>query len=782
MPKILSKQEFYDKYYPLVVKAIKETGSKVLPETAMAQLIAENGYREFDPNNPVFGVKAKGSEGGKVVSKKTKEVIDGVEKEVDANFRVYDTFDDAIKGYLGFLEKNPRYKQALQADSADEQLKGIADAGYATAPNYADSLATINKGNLEISKEYAEKTDSTERIPNDGVPYVDRSMDTNINGVDYQYVVMPNGDKVPMAMYGNDPRFKRIGNNLYYSTKKLSGNNQEREYVKIPTEKKEEYRNGYWPTEGDNFMVPLYKSRNQKSDKQVYNQELDYYASLENPTPEQKAQAKRLLTNAGRNLGVDSPEFKKFGVKYFDKVWMPQFEAESKEMLSTQQKIVDDIRDEMDDPNTSDARMAELSQKLKDETAILNKVIEGDKEIRADISKANEKMTEERNVPLSILKDLLPFGSLTDDVQQKVTKGLNQQYSEKKDIYDTWNGLSRDVLGKDNSVVTGDTSVDGITPDATTGGGTGGGNANGSVSIETDVNFDKGEYPDKVQNMDADTPDSVDPEGKKDGKDADYYDKKIGEIDEILGEIEQQPEFKADLSMLEAQDDKYGRLIGHAGDAARLIMGAEGAMEDTPVYEESGMFKTYANEAMQRRNMGLDPEEEAFRRQLAERAFGYDVKNIRRLTGGSAGVALGNLGRAAGSLQDRYAAIASEDSAVRRMNRQDFGRAAVQNEAVQRQKFEDKWRESMMTKQAGAKLVADSLKDMREREQFERQYGEGSIYNEYMKEGLIQKQQNRFYLDEGMKRRKAENKRELEKQKKEYQEKRDALLDEEDKQ
>ena len=211
MPKTLSKKEFYEKYYPMVAKAISETGSPVLPETAMAQLIAENGYREFDPQNPVFGVKAEGSTGGNVVTKKTKEVIDGKEKEVDAEFRVYDTFGDAVKGYLSFLESNPRYEEALKGDTAAAQLKGIADAGYATAPNYAESLATINSDNESISVEYAEKTQLADRIPADGVPYV-KPETQEINGVNYSYIVMPNGDEVPMAMTGVDPRFKRIGN------------------------------------------------------------------------------------------------------------------------------------------------------------------------------------------------------------------------------------------------------------------------------------------------------------------------------------------------------------------------------------------------------------------------------------------------------------------------------------------------------------------------------------------------------------------------------------------
>ena len=85
---------------------------------------------------------------------------------------------------------------------------------------------------------------------------------------------------------------------------------------------------------------------------------------------------------------------------------------------------------------------------------------------------------------------------------------------------------------------------------------------------------------------------------------------------------------------------------------------------------------------------------------------------------------------------DQYASLGARDSIARRENFNRFDRAAVYGEEVNRKIFEDKFKQSMLDKQAGAKLVSDSLKNIQEREDFERQHGEGSLENEYLKEML----------------------------------------------
>lgn len=221
----------------------------------------------------------------------------------------------------------------------------------------------------------------------------------------------------------------------------------------------------------------------------------------------------------------------------------------------------------------------------------------------------------------------------------------------------------------------------------------------------------------------------------------------LADITEQLENAETVEEFTPDLSMLDNQNaDRYSNLISMAGDLGAGIMGLKGAMEEVPIYEKGEMFNAYTDEAYRQRNMGLTAEEMGLRKQLAERGFGYDVKNIRRLAGGSAGVALGNLGRAAGTLQTRYGQIAAEDSAVRRMNQQRFDRAALSDETFNRRKFEDSFKVAMLNKEMGAQLVRDKMKNMHERQMFEKQYGKGSVYDALSREMLASKQANTHAL------------------------------------
>jgi len=265
--------------------------------------------------------------------------------------------------------------------------------------------------------------------------------------------------------------------------------------------------------------------------------------------------------------------------------------------------------------------------------------------------------------------------------------------------------------------------------------------SNTTTSLDTSqVTFDVGVSP-EVDNLEDETTDVN--LGKEQYYDKEALEETLAEINKQLEDSETVEEFTPDLSMLENRNiDKYGNLISMASDIGVGLMGLKGAMSEVPTYEKGAMFNAYTDEAYRQRNMGLSNEEMGLRKQLAERGFGYDVKNIRRFAGGSSGVALGNLGRAAGTLQNRYAQIGAEDSAVRRMNQQRFDRAAGADEIYNRRKFDDSFKVAMLNKETGAQLVRDKMKNMQERQMFEKQYGEGSIYNELSKEMLKGKQYN----------------------------------------
>jgi hypothetical protein len=205
-----------------------------------------------------------------------------------------------------------------------------------------------------------------------------------------------------------------------------------------------------------------------------------------------------------------------------------------------------------------------------------------------------------------------------------------------------------------------------------------------------------------------------------------------------------------------------GDLFGTLMDAGRGVMGAIGAGKEIPEYSRGSMFSEAMGDAQKFKNEGLSGTEIDYRRNLAETGYAYDVKNIRRLAGGSAGVALGNLGRAQTQLQDKYTDIAAADEGVRRDNRKNFQGMAMKDEMVNRQIFQDELRQTEMTKQAGAGLVQDAIRNIQDRSDFNKQYGKDSAHYQYMKSKDRDIQESIFNRENANERRSREGQRELE--------------------
>jgi flagellar protein FlgJ len=65
------------------------------------------------------------------------------EKE-SANFRQYENFQKSFDDYVGFLQENPRYNNALKnTDDSARFVHELQKAGYATDPSYASKIQRI---------------------------------------------------------------------------------------------------------------------------------------------------------------------------------------------------------------------------------------------------------------------------------------------------------------------------------------------------------------------------------------------------------------------------------------------------------------------------------------------------------------------------------------------------------------------------------------------------------------------------------------------------------------
>ncbi|MDY3124183.1 MAG: integrating conjugative element protein [[Actinobacillus] rossii] len=139
-----TKQEFIEQALPVAKEIEKKWG--VPAEVVIAQAALESGWGKKVKGNAYFGVKGSGTSGS--INFGTHEVINGKRIAINDNFAAYGDFGAAADGYGAFLTKNKRYREAFQyKDDPIAFARAVAKAGYATDPNYADTLTKIIKGN-----------------------------------------------------------------------------------------------------------------------------------------------------------------------------------------------------------------------------------------------------------------------------------------------------------------------------------------------------------------------------------------------------------------------------------------------------------------------------------------------------------------------------------------------------------------------------------------------------------------------------------------------------------
>ncbi|KQN56669.1 flagellar assembly peptidoglycan hydrolase FlgJ [Erwinia sp. Leaf53] len=126
----------------------------------LAQAALESGWgqrqiltRDGKPSFNVFGIKAGGSWQGKTTDIMTTEYENGEAKKVNAKFRVYDSYSEALQDYVNLLSNNPRYAAVTSASSPEQGARALQAAGYATDPKYAQKLM----GMIQQFKQAGEK-------------------------------------------------------------------------------------------------------------------------------------------------------------------------------------------------------------------------------------------------------------------------------------------------------------------------------------------------------------------------------------------------------------------------------------------------------------------------------------------------------------------------------------------------------------------------------------------------------------------------------------------------
>ncbi len=144
-----SAKDFVQTLWPSAKNAAEEIG--VSPKLLLAQAALETGWGKYviqgqngKSSFNLFNIKADAGWTGAKTSISTVEFIGGQAQSQRADFRQYDSYEDSFKDYVSFLQKNPRYSDALKSTQDSAQfLQALQQAGYATDPEYANKIQGI---------------------------------------------------------------------------------------------------------------------------------------------------------------------------------------------------------------------------------------------------------------------------------------------------------------------------------------------------------------------------------------------------------------------------------------------------------------------------------------------------------------------------------------------------------------------------------------------------------------------------------------------------------------
>lgn len=145
----MTHKEFIEVIAKYVIKYANDYGIKV-HSPIIAQAILESGWGGntlASKYNNFFGLKCGGNWKGKSVNMATKEEYTvGTLTDIRANFRVFDSIEDGVKGYFEFINYS-RYSNLKGVTNPEEYCRLIKADGYATSSTYVTNLMRVIRDN-----------------------------------------------------------------------------------------------------------------------------------------------------------------------------------------------------------------------------------------------------------------------------------------------------------------------------------------------------------------------------------------------------------------------------------------------------------------------------------------------------------------------------------------------------------------------------------------------------------------------------------------------------------
>jgi flagellum-specific peptidoglycan hydrolase FlgJ len=140
----MQPNKFIELIRPCAQASARLTG--VPASFTMAQAALESGWGASGlavQGKNLFGIKADPSWHGDTITMQTRECINGKWIVINAAFRKYADWQGSMDDHAAFLRRNKRYEPCFKCSTGADFARAVAKAGYATAPNYADTLVKL---------------------------------------------------------------------------------------------------------------------------------------------------------------------------------------------------------------------------------------------------------------------------------------------------------------------------------------------------------------------------------------------------------------------------------------------------------------------------------------------------------------------------------------------------------------------------------------------------------------------------------------------------------------
>lgn len=152
-------ESFLKEIKPYCIRDMKETGILASLTAAQGKVESSNGNSGLTVEcNNLFGIK--GSYKGQSGKYWTTEYYNGVKKRVLADFRKYPSWQESLYDHSSLFNRLSRYKNLRNCQDYEEACINVKKDGYATAPDYTQTLMNfIKKKKLwlwdyEVLKDY----------------------------------------------------------------------------------------------------------------------------------------------------------------------------------------------------------------------------------------------------------------------------------------------------------------------------------------------------------------------------------------------------------------------------------------------------------------------------------------------------------------------------------------------------------------------------------------------------------------------------------------------------